>query len=325
MRKILVLMVILSLCAIGSVGAQTVITVAHVAKAGTYHPYNVGLQTMQDVLDKETGGKIKLKVYAGGSLSNDESEMVQMILNGSLDMAVVSPSVLSTYVPIVSILGLPYAFKSLDSAEQVMSGDVGTTLKNMLLPKGFNVLSWWIGKGFRSVNSNKPIVKPSDMTGMKIRVMQDPAYIDTFKAFGADPVPLAFGEILTALQTNTVSAHENDPEVIADYGYIEFAKYFPLTEHSLMPIAVVINAKKLDSLGQAGKQAMLDAAEAARPAARKVADAVIEKAYADIQKKGGTVTKVDKSAFMKLALPIIATYKQKFGSEGARLIDLMLK
>jgi tripartite ATP-independent transporter DctP family solute receptor len=334
MKKMVAMALAFSLCAFAAVaGGQkeqalqdTVITVAHVAVEGQYHPYNEGLKKMQEVLDEKTGGKIKLKIYAGGSLSNDEKEMLTMIQNGSLDMAIVAPSPLSTYEPMLSILGLPYVFKSLDHAEQVMSGEVGQVLQQKLVQKGFYTLSWWIGKGFRSVDSSvKPITTPADMAGLKTRVMQDPAYIDAFKAFGANPVPISWGELHTALQTHTVDAHENDPQVIDEYGFIEFAKYFSLTEHSLMPIVAVIGTKKLDSLGEAGKKAMLEAADAARAAARQVADAVIEKAYAGIQKQGGAVNKVDKDAFIKLALPVIDQYKAKFGDEGAKLIDLMTR
>jgi tripartite ATP-independent transporter DctP family solute receptor len=306
---------------------ETVITVAHVAVEGQYHPYNEGLKKMQEVLDEETGGKIKLKIYAGGSLSNDEKEMLTMIKSGLLDMAIIAPSPLSTYEPTLSILGLPYIFNSMDHAEKVMSGEVGHIIQQMLEKKGFTILSWWIGKGFRSVNNSvRPIYKPEDFKGIKIRVMQDPAYIDTFKAFGAIPVPISWGELHTALQTKTVDAHENDPQVIDKYGFIEFTKYFSLTEHTLMPIAVVISSNKLNSLGEEGKKVLLKAADVARHAARKVADNVIEESYKGIEAQGGVVNKVDsKEDFQKVALPVIEKYKAKFGEEGAYLIELILK
>lgn len=306
---------------------ETVITVAHVAVAGQYHPYNEGLKRMQEVLNQKTGGKITLKIFAGGSLSNDEKEMLTMIQAGSLDMAIVSPSPLSTFEPTLSILGLPYIFKSLDHTEQVMGGEVGRTLQEKLDPKGFHLLAWWIGKGFRSVNtSTRPINTPDDFKGLKIRVMQDPAYIDTFKAFGAIPVPISWGELHTALQTKTVDAHENDPQVIDEYKFIDFAKYFSLTEHTSMPIAVVIGANKYKALGPEGQKALTEAAEAAKVAARKVADDTVTKAYQGIEKQGGKVNQVaNKEAFIKVARPVIESYKGKFGPEGARLIEIILK
>ena len=302
------------------------LTVAHVAVENQYHPYNEGLKKMQEILNQKTAGKIKLKIYAGGSLSNDEKEMLSMIQAGSLDMAIVAPSPLSTYEPLMSILGLPYIFKSLDHAEKIMAGEVGKVLSDKVEKKGFSILSWWIGKDFRSVNSSvKPINTPADMAGLKIRVMQDPAYIDTFKAFGANPVPISWGELHAALQTKTVDAHENDPPVLEQYGFIEFAKYVSLTEHSLMPIVVVMGSKKLESLGPNAKQALLEAADAARAISRKTADDLTSKAYAGIEKQGGKVNKVDKDAFLKIARPVIDKYKTKFGDEGSKLIDLMLK
>jgi tripartite ATP-independent transporter DctP family solute receptor len=305
---------------------ETVLTVAHVAIEGQYHPFNEGLKKMQEVLDEETGGKLKLKIYAGGSLSSDEVEMLTMIKGGLLDMAIVSPS-LSTYEPIFSILGLPYIFRSLDHAEKVLSGEVGRILYQMLEKQGFSILSWWMGKGFRSVNNSvRPIYKPEDLKGIKIRVMEDPVYIDTFKAFGAIPVPISWGELHTALQTKTVDAHENDPQVIDKYGFIEFAKYFSLTEHTAFPIALVISSTKLNSLGEEGKKAMFLAADAARFAARKVADDTIEESYKGIEAQGGIVNKIEnKEGFLNIALPVIEKYKAKFGEEGAYLIELILK
>lgn len=306
---------------------EAVITVAHVAVEGQYHPYNEGLRVMQEVLDRETDGKIKLKIYAGGSLSNSESEMLTMIKGGSLDMAIIAPSPLSTYEPTISILGLPYVFKNMDHVEKVMSGQVGHIFQEMLEKKGFTVLSWWIGKGARSVNNSiRPIYKPEDLKGMKIRVMEDPVYIDAFKAFGAIPVPISWGELHTALQTKTVDAHENDPQVIDKYGFIEFTKYFSLTEHTLMPIAVVISSAKLNSLGEEGKKIMLAAADAASKAARQVADDTIEESYAGIEAQGGLVNKVENlEDFRNVVLPVIEKYKGKFGEEGANIIELILK
>ncbi|MDD5689423.1 MAG: TRAP transporter substrate-binding protein [Caldisericia bacterium] len=306
---------------------EAVITVAHVAVEGQYHPYNEGLRVMQEVLDQETSGKIKLKIYAGGSLSNSESEMLTMIKGGSLDMAIIAPSPISTYEPTISVLSLPYIFRNLDHVEEVMSGQVGLIFQEMVEKKGFAILSWWIGKGARSVNNSvRPIHKPDDLKGMKIRVMEDPAYIDAFKAFGAIPVPIAWGELHTALQTKTVDAHENDPQVIDEYGFIEFCPYFSLTEHTIMPIAVVISSDKLNSLGEEGKKIMIEAAEAARTAARAVADSTIEKAYQGIEEQGGFVNKVDNiEDFRNVVLPVIDNYKEKYGKEGAEIIELILE
>jgi len=332
MKKLLfcfAMVAVLSFSALFTVGAadqKIVLTVAHVAVEGQFHPYNEGLKKMQEVLDAKTGGRVKLKIYAGGSLSSDEKEMLNMIKNDSLDMAIVAPSPLATFSPMISILGLPYIFKSLDHAEAMMSGEVGKVMRDELVKKNFYPLSYWIGKGFRSVNSSKrPVVTPADLKGQKVRVMEDPAYIDAFKAFGANPVPIAWGELHTSLQTRTVDAHENDPPVINDYGFIEFAKYFSLTEHSLMPIVVVMKASKLNALEPEVKAALLEAADAARTVSRKTADTLLQTAYAGIKKQGGIINEVDKEAFFKLAKPVVESYKTKFGQDGARLIEIMLK
>ncbi len=178
---------------------------------------------MQEVLDAKTGGRVKLKIYAGGSLSSDEKEMLNMIKNDSLDMAIVAPSPLATFSPMISILGLPYIFKSLDHAEAMMSGEVGKVMRDELVKKNFYPLSYWIGKGFRSVNSSKrPVVTPADLKGQKVRVMEDPAYIDAFKGFGATRFRSPGRASYVASDENRRCSRKRS-SCLNDYGFIEFA------------------------------------------------------------------------------------------------------
>jgi tripartite ATP-independent transporter DctP family solute receptor len=249
-----------------------------------------------------------------------------MIKNDLLDMCIIATSPLTTYEPLAGIITLPYVFKSLDDIGSTMSGELGKVLEEKLEEKGFTVLAWWVGTGFRSVNNSvRPIYKPEDMKGMKIRVMEDPVSVDTFKAFGAIPVPIAWGELHAALQTKTVDAHENNPQVIDKYGFIEMAKYYSLTEHTNYGIPVVISTKKLNSLGEEAKNILFEAAKMAGSAVRECADVTIGEAYEGIKAQGGEVNQVDKDAFIDAAKPVIEKYKKQFGEEGVRLIDLIMK
>jgi TRAP-type C4-dicarboxylate transport system substrate-binding protein len=120
---------------------------------------------------------------------------------------------------------------------------------------------------------------------------------------------------------------KNDPQVIDEYGFLlSSVLNFSLTEHTIMPIAVVISSDKLNSLGEEGKKIMIEAAEAARTAARAVADSTIEKAYQGIEEQGGFVNKVDNiEDFRNVVLPVIDNYKEKYGKEGAEIIELILE
>lgn len=306
-------------------GTDTVLTVATVAVEKQYHPYSEACAKMQEYVAQKTNGKLTMRIYYGGSLTADEKEMLVMMRGGSLDMAIIAPSPMTTYEPIFAVLSLPYIFRDLDHAEKVMGGEVGSILQAKAEAKGFKILTWMIGKGFRSVNAIKAVYKPEDMAGLKVRVMQDPAYIDTFLAFGAKPVPIAWGELHTALQTKTIDAHENDPQVLDEYKFIEFTPFVSLTEHSLSPTPIVISKPKYDSLPANFQKVLGEAADIARVQGRKVANDVIDKAYGGIEKQGGKVNKVDKDAFLKAAKPIVDKYKTKFGEEGAKLVDLITK
>lgn len=305
---------------------ETVITVSHVAIEGQVHPFNEFTKVMQEVLDQETGGKIKLKVYAGGSLTGNNLEMAVMIKNGTLDMALIDHSPLTTYEPVFSILGLPYIFKNLAQEEVLYSGQMGHFFEEKAENHGFTILAWLIGRDFRSIlNSVRPIYKPEDLKGMKIRVQEDPVYMDTFKALGALPVPFNWGELHTALQTGTVDAIENDPQVIDKYGFVEFAKYFSLTKHADLPMVVIISSDKLNSLGEEAKKIMLEAADVASEAAKKVSQATIEESYKGIEAQGGIINEVENlEAFANLVSPVIEKYKKELGEEGAKIIELIL-
>ncbi len=333
MKRILIMIMIFSICfsSIFFAAAQdnikeTVLTVAHTAVEGQYHPYNVGLAKMQQILDEKTNGKIKLKIYAGGSLTGDESEMLTLIKNDALDICTPAPNYLTSYEPFVGIIGLPYMFKNLDMIGPIMYGELGEVLNPKLEAQGFTILAWWTGVGFRSVNNSlRPIYTPKDMEGMKMRVMPDPVSVDTFSAFGAITTPVSWGELHTALQTKTVDAHENNPQVIANYGFIELGcKYYSLTEHTNYAIPVIIGTKQLNALGEEAKNILFEAARGAEQAVRECADTSIAEAYASIEAQGGEINEVDKDAFIEAAKPIIDKYKKEYGEEGARIIDLIM-
>lgn len=290
---------------------EYLIRVTHVATQD-WHPYNVGVAKFEEVLMEKTNGRVKVKNYLGGQLTGSEKDMALMVQEGAVEMAIIANAPLSTYVPEIGLFSLAYIFKDLDHANRIMNGPVGKEIADRLEPKGIKILSYIHGGGFRSVfDSIKPVKTPEDMQGMKIRVMVDPVYVETFKAFGAIPTPLAWGELHSALEQGVVDAAENNPMVYDKYGFIPMAEYYSLTEHTFAPTPVIFSKKVFDSYPPDIQEAVLEAAQAMIPAAREAVDKTLEEAYASIKEQGGIINQVDKEAFIKAAQPAI----MKLGNE----------
>jgi len=294
---------------------EILIRVTHVATQD-WHPYNVGIKKFAEVLDKKTNGQVKVKNYLGGQLTGAEKDMAMMVQEGAVEMAIIANAPLSTFVDAIGLFSLAYIFKDLDHADRIMNGPVGKEIAGRLEKKGIMILTYIHGGGFRSVfNHVRPIKTPEDIKGMKIRVMKDPVYVETFKAFGAIPTPLAWGELHSALEQGVVDAAENNPMVYAKYGFIPMSKYYSLTEHSFAPTPVIFSKKIFDKYPPAVKEAVLEAAQEMISAARMAVDKTLEEAYSSIAKDGGIVNKVDKERFIKAAQPVIKKLGNKIDPE----------
>ena len=284
---------------------EILIRVTHVATQD-WHPYNVGIKKFAEVLDQKTNGQVKVKNYLGGQLTGAEKDMAMMVQEGAVEMAIIANAPLSTFVEAIGLFSLAYIFKDLDHANRIMNGPVGKEIAGRLDKKGIMIMTYIHGGGFRSVfNHVRPIQTPEDLKGMKIRVMKDPVYVETFKAFGAIPTPLAWGELHSALEQGVVDAAENNPMVYAKYGFIPMAKYYSLTEHTFAPTPVIFSKKIFDQYPPAIQKAVLEAAQEMIPAARVAVDKTLEEAYDSISKDGGIVNKVNKERFIQAAQPAI--------------------
>lgn len=306
----------------GADAQKYLIRATHVATQD-WHPYNVAIAKFTEVLNEKTGGRVEVKNYTGGQLTGSETDMALMVQEGAIEMALIASAALSTYEPSIGLFSLAYIFKDLDHAGRVMNGPVGQEIARRLEPKGIKILSYIHAGGFRSVyTSVRPVEKPSDLQGMKIRVMVDPVYVETFKAFGAIPTPLAWGELHSALEQKVVDAAENNPMVYDTYGFVPMSKYYSLTEHTFSPTPVMFCKKTFDSYPRDIQKAVLEAAQAMIEAARGATDKTLEVAYDGIKNQGGIINTVDKEAFMKAAQPVI----KKLGEEiDAQLLKQILE
>lgn len=174
------------------------------------HPVHKGMERFAHHVDSMSNGRIDVKIYPSEQLGS-EREMIELLQIGSLDMSKVSAAVMGGFSPLYKVLSVPYLFKSRQHRFDVLQSSVGDSLRLAPTKYGFRALGFY-DAGFRSFYTNgKPIRKPSDLEGMKVRVMESNTAIKTVEALGGSPTPIAWGELYSALQQGVVDGAENNP------------------------------------------------------------------------------------------------------------------
>ncbi len=213
------------------------------------------------------------------------------------------------------IYDLPFVFRSEQEADAILDGSFGKKLAAKLESKGLVGLVYW-ENGFRNLtNSKRPITKMEDMQGVKLRVMQNPVYIDMFNGFGANASPLAFSELFTALESHTVDGQENPINTIQSSKFYEVQKYLSITKHVYSPWIVLVSKKWWDGLNADEKKAVQESALASRDFERKDSRDSGAKALDVLKQKGMQVTLLSSKELDRMqdaARPAIA----KFSANG---------
>jgi len=265
-------------------------------------------------LAKRTGGKMKVKGFASASLGND-NQMQNALIGGAQEMTVVSTATLVGIEDSFGIYDLPFVFHNEQEADAILDGNFGKKLIAKLDAKGLVGLVYW-ENGFRNLtNSKHPITKMEDFQGVKLRVMQNPVYIDMFNGFGANAIPLAFSELFTALESHTVDGQENPVNTIQSSKFYEVQKYLSITKHVYSPWIVLVSKKWWDGLSADEKKALQDSAVVSRDFERKDSRAAGAKALDVLKEKGMQITVLSSKELDRMqdaARPAIA----KFSANG---------
>lgn len=214
------------------------------------HPLGQGAHKLTEILARLSAGKLKLKVYPATQLGS-ETQMIAALRGGVQEMAIVSTAPVATLVKDFLVFDLPFLFQNHKEADAVLDGPVGQRLLDSLRDKNMVGLCYW-ENGFRNVtNSQRPIQKADDLTGLKLRVMQNPVYIESFKALGANAVPMPFTELFTALETKALDAQENPVAIIYSSKFYEVQKHITMTRHAYAPYVVLVGRSTWDKLSAA--------------------------------------------------------------------------
>jgi len=267
-----------------------------------------------DELGKLSGGKWKVKGFGAASLGSDP-QMQNALIGGAQEMMVGSTATLVGIVADFGVYDLPFIFANEKEADTVLDGPFGQKLLDSLQPKGMVGLVYW-ENGFRDLtNSKRSINKMEDMQGIKLRVMQNPVYIDMFKGFGANAVPLAFSELFAALETKTVDGQENPLTTIESSKFYEVQKYLTITHHVYSPWIVTVSKKWYDGLSADEKAALKKAAIDSRDFERRDSREASAKALNFLKQKGMQVTTVSEPELARMRATTTPSV-DKFAADG---------
>ncbi|OCX92538.1 MAG: ABC transporter substrate-binding protein [Pseudomonas sp. CO183] len=266
---------------------------------------------------KASGGKLKVRTFASASLGSDD-QMQNALIGGAQEMMVGSTATLVGISKEMAVWDTPFLFTDPRQADQVLDGPVGRQVMDKLEEKGLVGLVYW-ENGFRNVtNSARPIEKLEDFNGVKLRVMPNPVFIDTFKRMGANAVPLPFSELFTALETKAVDGQENPFNTILSSKFYEVQKYLSVTNHVYSPWIVTVSKRWWDRLSATEQGILMEAAEKARDAEREDTRREASQALAALKERGMQINEVSPEEIQRMrekAQPAIQTVIDAVGQE----------
>lgn len=226
------------------------------------HPQTLGAHHFAELVEQKTNGDVDVQVFSNGILGSDVN-MTSMVQAGTLDLTVPSTATLSSLNPDFSIISLPFQFDDEAHADAVLDSPVGAALLASLNDKGLVGLGFW-ENGFRHItNSKRPIENLEDLSGLKIRTMQNALYIDLFNGLDANAVPMPVNELFTALETNTVDGQENPYTVIDTKRFYEVQDYLSQTSHAYDALVLLTSDRFMNKLSDTQREAIKEAAREA--------------------------------------------------------------
>jgi len=281
------------------------------------------LNYFAQTIAKETNGAVAAEIFVSSQLGS-YTDYIDGLRMGSIQMAEIDSSVLSTLAPKFSIFGIPYVASSPEALRKAFAGKASDILNKDLDENGGLVVLGWIVRPARNVYGSKaPIRSVADMKGLKIRTMQSPPMLKAMALLGASPTPIPTNERYLALQTKVVDAAENNLVEIYNAKEYEVTKYLSLTEHIVAPSCIVISKKYLDGLTPEYRAAVIKVGRQAGEAGSEIDATLVKVARENLGTKGGMIINEirDKGEFIKKVAPLREEYKARIGSELFSLLQ----
>jgi tripartite ATP-independent transporter DctP family solute receptor len=287
------------------------------------HPVGNGIKAMQACLDEKSGGKMKLQAFWGGALGGD-LQATQALRSGVQEAVVTSSSPLVGIVPALGVFDLPFMFADAQEAYKILDGKFGDMMNQKLDAAGLVNLAYW-ENGFRNLsNSVRPVTKWEDFSGMKVRVMQNNIFLDTFQNLGANATPMAFGEVFSALETKTIDAQENPYVTIDTSKFFEVQKYVTETNHAYTPFLLLFSKAIFNTYAPEEQAALRDCAVVGRDVERQVIGDLNKKSLEKIKAAGLQVNTLSPEEQQRIREKSMVVYEKHKAAIGADVVDAIL-
>ncbi len=280
------------------------------------HPVHKGMEYMAKKVNEKSHGRLRVDIYPSGQLG-DERELIELLQIGSLAMTKVSTAPLEAFVPEMEIFSVPYVFRDDEHRWKVLQGEIG---KRLLL-KGQKYMlrgMCYYDAGSRSFYTKRaPIMAPSDLRGLKIRVMNSPTSFKMIQALGGSATPIPWGELYTALQQGVVDGAENNPPSFYLSRHYEVCKYYSLDEHTSIPDILLMSTTVWESLTPEEQRWLQEAVDESVAYQRKLWEESCVEALREVQKAGVQVYYPDKAPFKQAVQQMYVAY------QGTPVYDLI--
>ena len=295
--------------------AQTVLKASDVHPAG--YPNVVAIENLGKKLEASSAGRYKLQMFPGGVLGS-EKEVVEQTQIGAIQIARISLGILGPVVPDVNVFNMPFVFRDEAHMRAVIDGPVGKEILDKITNSPARLVALgWMDSGSRSLYTKKEIKTPSDLKGLKIRVMGNPLFVDTMNAMGGNGITMGHNDTYSALQTGVVDGAENNPPTLFTANhYSTGVKFYTQTTHLIIPEIFVMSKVAWDKMSRDDQANMMKFAREAQMEQRALWDKSVAEYSTKLQAAGVQFKSVDKKPFYDATAPVRA----KYGSQYAELI-----
>ena len=281
------------------------------------HASSFALKDFKKFVEEKSKGQIQVVLYLNATLGGDRQAIEAMQL-GTLESGIVGSSILATFEPKFNIFEFPFLFKDDVTAKKIVDGEIGTMLNKEIQKQDIRIIGYGVN-GFRHTTNNRnPIRSAADMKGLKIRTMENPIHIATFKALGANPTPMNFGELYTALSQKTVDAMECPINLIYTPKFYEVQKYMSMTGHLYAVAPLVVSEIFFKKLSPELQKIIIDGGKIYVEKQRKLTVQEENEMLGLLKKNGMQVndlTPAEKGELKKLCMPIYKQFESKVGAD----------
>jgi tripartite ATP-independent transporter DctP family solute receptor len=272
------------------------------------YPNTTAMEKFAELLKAKTGGNISLKMYNSGTLGN-QPDAIEQVRAGALEIGNFNLGPIGPIAPEANVVSLPFVFKDMGHMHRALDGKAGQQISDGMAKKGLVALAWYDSGARSFYNSKKPIMTPADVTGMKVRVMNNDLYSGMISALGGNPSPMAFSEVFQSLKTGVVDGAENNWPSYESTGHFEVAGYYSLSQHLIIPECVCINADVYAKLSAADQKAVKDAARESATLQRELWEKRAEASREKVLASGVKFNEIpDKKAFQDAMKPVYTKY-----------------